>query len=196
MKEFIKHAGDVQSAVASGNFEQTAEGILLPKMKALVRGKYRHRVNGGEWAEDHNLVTTEGLNYILNVVIGATAKPAAWYVALFSGATAPAAGWTAASFAGVAAEIVSTTEGFSGANRPTYVPGVAAGGIVSNTASRASFTIATASSLNVRGAAILSSQTRGSTSGVLLSAATFATPRVFANGDIFDCEYELDLTAV
>lgn len=196
MNELRKHSAEIRREVAAGRYEQTADGILLPRMGALASGRYKHRVNGGDWQEDHNLITTEGLNFMLNVAVGATAKVAGWYVGLFSGAITPQATWTAANFAATASEITSTTEGYAGTLRLAYNAGVAAAGNIDNSASRATFNIVCSTNLTVQGAAIVSSNVRGGTSGILLSAARYATPRVFANGDIFDCEYDLTLTAV
>lgn len=97
--------------------------------------------------------------------IGTTAKPAGLYLALFSGATAPAANWGAASFAAVASEIVSQTEGYTAATRPVWTPVNTNTGSIDNLASVASLTIATASQLNVTGAALLTNSTRGGTTG-------------------------------
>ena len=194
MSELIKHLAEVRRNVAAGEFEQTADGLYLPRMGAVARGVYRHFVNGEYAGEDHNLVPTEGLNHLLNVGVGATAKAAGWYIALFSGAVAPAANWTAANFAATASEITSSTEGFTG-NRPAFAVAAASAGVVNNAAARATFNIVCSSQLTVQGAAVLSSDVRGGTSGVLLSAARYALARTFNNGDIYDCEYELQLTA-
>lgn len=194
MNQLTKHAAEVRKELAAGNFEQTDSGLYMPRMGALVRGVYRHYINGEYAGEDHNLVPTEGLNHLLNVGIGATAKAAGWYVALFSGAVAPAANWTAANFAATANEITSATEGFVG-DRPAFTVVAASNGIVNNAASRATFNIVCTSQLTVQGAAVLSSNTRGGTSGVLMSAARYAAARTFNNSDIYDCEYELQLTA-
>ena len=194
MNDLIKHAAEVRRNLAAGEFEQTEAGIYFPRMGAMAQGVYRHFVNGEYQGEDHNLLPTEGLNALLNIGVGATAKVAGWYIALFSGAVAPAANWTAANFAANASEITSTTEGFAG-NRPAFTVAAAAGGIVNNAAARATFNIVCTSQLTVQGAAVLSSDVRGGTSGVLLSAARYALARTFNNGDIYDCEYELQLTA-
>lgn len=183
------------AALVRGDFQQTEEGILFPREGILAGGEYFGRVNGAEWEkEGDNLITTEGLALLLNVSLGATAKPAGYYLALFSGSANPAANWTAASFAAVANEITSMSEGYTAATRPVWTPGVATAGSIDNMAAVASVTIATASSLNVTGAALLTSSTRGGTTGVLVSASKYAAVRTFQNGDTYEIGYRLNLT--
>ena len=186
---------ELAADIAAERFDVTANGIYFPRQGVVANGEYFGRVNGGAWAkEGDNLIPTEGLAHILNVALGTTAKPAGLYLALFSGATAPAANWGAASFAAVASEIVSQTEGYTAATRPVWTPGNTNTGSIDNMASVASLTIATASQLNVTGAALLTSSTRGGTTGALVSASLYAAPRVFQNGDIYELGYRINLT--
>ena len=176
-------------------FEITPEGIYFPRHGVLAAGEYFGRVNGGAWEkEGDNLIPTEGLAHLLNVALGSTAKPAGYYLAIFSGSAAPAANWTAASFAAVANEIVSQTEGYTGATRPAWKPATATTGSIDNLASAAQMTIATSGTLNVTGAALLTSSQRGGTTGVLVSASAFAAPRVFQAGDLYELGYRLNAT--
>ena len=99
-------------------YDLTDEGVYFPRQGVLAAGEYFDRINGGEWQRTKNLIPTEGLAHILNVAMGSTAKPAGYFLALFSGAAAPAANWTAASFAAAASEIVSLTEGYTNATKP------------------------------------------------------------------------------
>lgn len=167
---------------------------LAAKIGPKVKGEYFERVNGGEWVRTENLIVTEGLAHMLNVAFGSTAKPAGYYLALFSGAAAPAANWTAANFASVASEIVSMTEGHTSATRPAWTPTNTATNSIDNMTTVASVTIATASQLNVTGAAMLTNSTRGGTTGVLISATKYASTRVFQNGDVYEIGYRLSLT--
>ena len=161
-----------------------------------ARGEYFGRVNGGEWVkEGDNLIVLEGLAHILSVAFGATPKPASYHLALFSGAAAPAANWTAATFAAAASEIVSMTEGYTSATRPVWTPPAnTATASIDNMAAVASLTIATASQLNVTGAALLTDSGRGATTGKLISATKYPVPRVFQNGDVYDLGYRVSLT--
>ena len=176
-------------------FDITEEGIFFPRLGIQASGEYFDRINGGQWSGSNpNLIPVEGLAHLLNVALGTTAKPAGYYIALFSGTTAPAANWTAASFAAVASEIVSLTEGYTAATRPVWAPVNTTTGSIDNIDSPAEVTIATSGTLNVTGLALLTSNARGGTTGVLVSAAKFAAARTFQNGDTYEIGYRLNLT--
>lgn len=185
---------EIVKAIAKDNYDVTENGIYFPKQGVLAQGMYFDRVNGGEWERTENLVVNEGLAHILNVAMGATVKPVGYYLALFSGSTAPAANWTAANFATVAAEVVSGTEGYTNATRPKWEPSAAVNGSIDNLALAASVTIATSSTLNVTGAALLTNSSKGGTTGALISATKYAAARTFQNGDVYDIGYRLSLT--
>lgn len=190
-----RHAKEFHDALVNNRYEQTDEGVFFPAAKVMARGLYIHDVNGEDVREDGNLVTDEGLTHLLAVALGASNKIAQWYLALYSGAISPAAGWNAANFAATANEIVSGTEGYSEGTRRLFQPGAAAANTIDNTASKAAFTIVTASSLTVHGAALVSDSGKGSTSGVLMSATRFSTPRVLQNTDIYNVGYRVVLTS-
>lgn len=175
-------------------FDLTPEGVYFPRQSVLAAGEYFDRVNGGEWARTPNLVVNEGMAHILNVALGATAKPAGHFLALFNGAATPQANWTAAGFAAAAGEIVSMTEGYTSPTRPAWTPGVAATNSIDNMAAVATVTIATTGKIDVTGAAMLTSSVRGGTTGVLVSATRYAAERTFQNGDTYYIGYRLSLT--
>ena len=182
-------------AIHKENFDVTVEGIYFPKQGVMASGEYFDRINGGQWDRTPNLIVTEGLAHILSVALGATAKPAGYFLALFSGTAAPAANWTAANFAAAASEIVSMTEGYTSPTRPAWTPPAStATNSIDNMAAIASVTIATAGQLNVNGAAMLTNSTRGGTTGALVSATKYPVTRVFQNGDTYDIGYRLSLT--
>lgn len=182
-------------AIAKDNYEVTNDGIYFPRQGVAAAGEYIDRVNNGEWNVTKNLIVTEGLIHILNVALGSTAKPAGYYLALFSAAATPTADWTAASFSATASEIVSMTEGYTLATRPQWRPANATTtASIDNMANVASVTIKTASQLTVQGAAMLTSSAKGGTTGALISATKYPAARVFQDGDIFEIGYRLSLT--
>lgn len=181
-------------AIENNQYEVTEDGLYFPEQNIKATGEYFDRVNGGDWVCNKNLIPTEGLAHILNVALGAAPKPASYHLALFSGSAAPAPNWTAASFAAVANEIVSMTEGYSGATRPAWTTVNTATGSIDNMVNVATVTIATASQLNVTGAAVLTSSAKGGTTGALISASKYAAPRIFQNGDTYDIGYRISLT--
>lgn len=176
-------------------FDVTEDGLYFPRQSVLASGEYFDRVNGqGAWARKPNRIVKEGLVHILNVALGTTPKPAGYYLALSSGSTTPADSWTAANYAAVAGEIVSMTEGHTGAMRPAWTPNASASASIDNMAAVASLTIATSGVLNVTGAALLTNNVRGGTSGVLISASLYAAPRTFQSGDMYELGYRINLT--
>lgn len=177
-------------------YDETENGLYFPRHGVLASGEYFDRINGGEWQCTPNLITKEGRIDCINTYIGSKAKPAGFYLALFSGATAPADNWTAANFASVANEIVSLTEGYTAATRPQFIPVNATDQTyIDNMTNVARLTIATSAQLNVTGTALLTNSVRGGTSGVLVSATKYPAARTFQDGDTYDVGYRFALTS-
>lgn len=194
LQEQVK--AELRKELRAERYDMSAEGVYFPRNGIMVAGEYWGRVNHGKWEhEGDNLVVTEGLVHILNVALGSTAKAGNFYLALFSGASAPDANWTGTTFASAASEIVSQAEGYTNATRPLWQYTNASGSAqIDNFSNPAVLTIATAASLNVTGAALLSSSTRGGTTGVLVSASKFAATRTFQDGDTYELGYRLNAT--
>lgn len=191
----VRHKRDFVTALANGNVLETPEGVLFTGPGVLVSGEYFYSTNGGEEHTTHNLIPTEGLNYLLNAGLrGGTQQPS-FYLAIFSGNYTPVAGLTAATFAATASEITSNTEGYSELTRPVWTPAAPASGVMDNLASRASFNIVTTGTVTIRGAALLSDSGKGSTAGTLISAGRFAQDRVHYSGDVFTLGYRVRLQA-
>ena len=187
-------ASALLSAINANDYTENQDGSITTGGGITAKGEYFDRTNGGEWARTENLIPTEGLAHILNVALGTTPKPASYHLALFSAAAQPAANWTAASFASTASEIVSMTEGYSSATRPTWTPTNTSTGSIDNMAAVAKVTMKTNSSLTVQGAAMLTSSAKGGTTGALISASKYASPRVFQDGDTYEIGYRISLT--
>jgi hypothetical protein len=188
-----KHVMELAHYARQGDFELTDEGLLVHK-SARIFGRYTTSVNGEDEHVDYNLLPTEGIAYLLNTGLAGNAQIANWYVAVYSGAVSPAASWTAANFSANATEITSNTEGYSNPTRPQWTPGAVAGGVIGNLASRATFNIVCSTTITISGAAVLSSNTKGGTTGTLISATRYASARVVNNGDTFAVGYEIGLT--
>ena len=184
--DILKHAREFSRYIRDFKFEETDQGIRFPKAQLTIAGRY----------EDHmgvtpNLIPTEGLNHILDVAIADEAKLTNFFLALYSGNYTPVAGLTAASFTADATEITSGVEGYSEATRVAWTPVDPVTGVIDNYASKAAFTIVTAGTLNILGAALLSANTKGATTGVVISAAKFASARVENNGNIYNLGYQI-----
>lgn len=187
---------EIKKFLRKDDYEATPEGLLVHR-QILARGRYIHTVNGQDERVDHNLLPAEGIAYLLDSGLGATAKKTTWYLTVFSGNVNPAANWTGVNFASNATEITSLTQGFSNATRPVWTPAASSGGVISNVASKAAFTIACdANGVNIAGAGLLSDNTRGGTVAgtILVSASRFSTVRTVYNADSFELGYEVELT--
>lgn len=184
----------ISAAMAVSDYTSNDDGSITTGQGITAKGEYFDRINGGEWTRTENLIPAEGLAHILNVALGNTPKPASYHLALFSAAAQPAANWTAASFASTASEIVSMTEGYSAATRPTWTPNNTSTNSIDNMTAVAKVTMKTASTLTVQGAAMLTNSSKGSTAGALISASKYAAPRVFQDGDTYEIGYRISLT--
>lgn len=148
-----------------------------------------------EWEPEPNIVTTAGLNHFLDVVLGATAKSTTWYVFIFKNNVTPAAGDTAAKLgaAGAYGECQDADYDLPLTNRPEYIDVPAAAGVMTNTASKAQFTMA--ASITVYGAGMVDVQAKTGTTGTLLAAKKFTTARVVVDDDELFVTYQHTATS-
>jgi hypothetical protein len=194
-QDLMKHAREFKGRIENNQYEVTDTGILFPAAHAVIFGEYVHDVNGQDERVDHNLLPTEAVTYILDVALRNQAQLPSWFLALFGTAYTPTAGITAATFPATAGEITSVTEGYSETTRQVWTPAPANGGVIDNTASKATFNIVTSTQLMIRGAALVSSSVKGGTTGVLASISRFNVDRVQYNGDVFNLGYRVRLQA-
>ncbi len=192
-KDLQRHAREFSGYIAKHDYDMTDEGVYFPKAGAVAAGEYFFDTNGERPEVAKNLLTTQALNYLLEAGVRDGPKQSAWYLALFSNPYTPTAAIEADDFAATAGEIVSATEGYAESTRRPWTVAPASGGLTDNTAARAAFTIATATSLTIRGAAVLSDPTKGGTNGVLLSIARFPNDRIEYAGNVFNLGYRVRL---
>jgi len=190
-----KHYPELSRCIIKHGTQKTDQGLLIKGAEVLASGLYIHGINGGNWQEDPNLVTEEGLYYLLGAAFAAATRPTDFYIALYSGAVSPLSSWNAANFAATASEITSSTDGYTESTRVKWEKAAAANLRTDNFAnkSRFTFTTSTATPVAVYGAALLSESAKGSTSGLLISAARFAAPRELHDTDTFDIGYGIAL---
>lgn len=193
----LKYAGEFVRYLRNYQYERTGDerGLYFPKAKAFISGTYIHDVNGQDERQDPNLLPDEGLIYLLSVGLNNGTKLSTWYLALYAANYTPLANLTAASFPATASEITSNTEGYIEPTRRVWTPTAPTTPMIDNLANKASFTIATASSLTVNGAALLSEATKGAVTGKLVSATKFRAPRTLYNTDVFNLAYRVQLTS-
>jgi len=142
-----------------------------------------------------NLVVNVGLQDMNTQYFTGSGYTATWYIGLY-GASAtndPAPSDTAASHAGW----VEVTD-YSQSTRPACSFGTATTAdpsVISNTLSPAAFSIN--ASVTVGGAFLISNNTKGGSTGILFSAADFATPgdRLVVSGDTVNVTYTFSLDA-
>lgn len=188
-RDLIKHAAEFKGYIDNHKYEVSEEGVYFPLARVAIVGEYEDN-----YGRTPNLIPTEGLNHILMVALSNTAKLNNFYLALFSNNYTPTNTLTAANFAATAGEITSNTEGYSETTRRQWTPTAAAGGVIDNYTAKAAFSIETATSVTIRGAALLSDNVKGSASGVLISAAKFANDRVEYDGNTYNLGYRVTAT--
>jgi len=131
-----------------------------------------------KWTEEvHNIIPTDAQNYFITASITGGTRYTTWYVGIYTNNYAPVASDTMATFAASASEVTTYDE----SARPTFTPGSVASGLVTNYDNAAEFTLN--ADATVRGGFIASSSTKGGTTGLLLSAALFASARSVLNGE-------------
>ncbi len=182
---------ELQRNIRNHRWEETDEGLLIGSVG--IRGDLDvFAPDGKGWIKERNLLTTEGKNHILSVVLSSTAKISTWYVAPASANTTYSATWTGANFAANATEL---TTDYSESTRVEYVEGTASGGAISNSASPAVFTSAAVSAVTIWGCGLASASTKGATIGTLLAASKYTTARTLAEaGDKLSVAWTITLT--
>lgn len=128
---------------------------------------------------DPNLVTNEGLNALLDTYLNGdgTAKIAAWHVALFEGNYTPLATVTAATWVAAATESTAYAE----ATRVPWVDAAASAQQITNTASKATFTMN--ATKTIYGAALVSASAKSAGTGVLFAISRFSVARAVVADD-------------
>lgn len=146
-----------------------------------------------KWTETfRNLVTRAGAANLLDVGFGGSTQITTWYLGLIgntSYTTGPAKTDTAASHSGW-----TEATGYSQANRPTIA--WSAAGTGSDNVDKAA-SAAAAFSINatdtIKGAFLISNNTKGGTTGTLYSAGTF-TDRAVVSGDTLNVTPTMRMT--
>lgn len=164
-----------------------------PLMKSIYEIECFDKAGNLKWAECvENLVVNQGLNDLLEkyFINQSPDYSPAWYVGLiaeFSGNQIQASD-TAAKIVDTASELNPPTTNdwyewvnYDEATREVLTLGSVSSQSVSNSASRAEFTISAAG--EIYGAFVISNNTKGGTSGILYGAAAFSSPRSVEDDD-------------
>lgn len=137
-----------------------------------------------------NLVTNEGLDHVLNTVFHSGTQVGSWFLGLFEGNYTPTSTLTAANVSAASTECLAYVE----AQRQEYVEGAASAQSITNSANKAQFTMN--ATKTVYGAFLVSNATKSATSGVLFSAARFATPKQVVTDDQLLLTYTFNASSI
>jgi hypothetical protein len=130
-----------------------------------------------------NIVTNEGLDHILDVVLHGDSQVSPWYIGLVDSDSTFAAADTMASHAGWTENEVYTGD------RKEFVEAAASSQSLSNTGSASVFTISSGTQ-SIEGA-FLTSTTSG-TGGTLFCEAAFASAKSVDSGDTLEVTYTIN----
>lgn len=161
--------------------------IANPDMKIDRKLSTHYRVecmrNGRViWVEEfNNLVVDEGLNDSLDKHLKGSSYTAAWYVGVTTAANTFAAADTMASHAGW-----TESSAYDEATRPALTLGTVSGKSVSNSASKAVFTIS--GTVTLQGAFVTSNNTKGGTTGILYGGGAFSQARSLVDNDVLNVQ--------
>ena len=143
------------------------------------------------WTEEFpNIVTNEGLDHALDVLMGATSKDATWYIGLIRDDS-----WTAVAAGDTAAQINGSNgwqeaDEYDEAVRQTCTFAAASSQSITNSASPAVFTMSDTET--IKGCLLANTSTKQGTSGVLFSCAVFtAGDRDVVDNDVLNVTYTL-----
>lgn len=142
------------------------------------------------WKEKFgNIVVNEGLDAILDIMFHGSTQISPWYCVMFENDHTPAAGNT------YNTPGYTETEAYDGANRPAYDEAAASSQSITNSASRATFTINATKTLYggalVGGGSAPSEKGNTAGGGTLFACGTFATERAVVDDDVVNFTYTL-----
>lgn len=143
-----------------------------------------------KWKEDvHNIVTNEGLNALLNIMLHGSTQITTWYCLLFESDTTPAAGTT------YATPVFTESTAYDESTRPAYNEAAASSQSITNSANKAVFTIS--GTKTMYGAALVGGgsapSTKGDTAGggTMFCAAKFSSARSVVDDDVINLTYSI-----
>ena len=129
-----------------------------------------------QWKQG-NVTTDEGLNAFLDIMFHATTQITPWYLAVFENDYTPLVSNTYA----VPGYTECTT--YAPATRPEFVEAAASSKVLTNSASKASFTFN--ATKTIYGASLVSVVTKGDTgAGTLFASSKFATSKSVVSTDV------------
>lgn len=139
-------------------------------------------------SECHNIITNEGLDHILDVVLHGTTPVSPWYCSIFESNSTPGSGWTYDTYAD--SDVTEWNAGYDESTRPEYEEAAASSQSTTNSANKATFTANATKTLY--GAALVSVNTKGDHgAGTLLCAGTFTASQPVISGNVVELTYTI-----
>jgi hypothetical protein len=132
--------------------------------------------------QDTNICTDEGLDALLDIMFHADTQITTWYVAIFESDTTPAAGTT------YAVPVYTESAAYAEAARVAYVEAAASSKVMTNSASKATFTMN--ATKTIYGAALVGGGTDATDNtdvaggGTLYCASQFSASKSVESGDV------------
>lgn len=189
----------VQRAIEEGDPEKA---IWLRKW-VMANGHHRTLSGYERMMEEsgHNLVTTEGMKHILNVILGSASKISTWYVGSFTSDSTPTEAWTGGwAYSGSALATELANSEITGSARPSIAFAAATGTTTVSvaTSTAASVTMeAGVTDLDIFGTTLNEASTiAGQNSGkICLSAYRYTTAKQgLGAGDVLNTAYTFSAT--
>lgn len=190
----LKHRAELARRIRAHKYDVTESGLHVPQMGVSIGGAMKvkdYRDGSVEQIDiDANLLVTEGLVHLVNVLLpptGGYSQITAWYVAPFSGNYTPVNTVTAATFTAAATEFTN----YAGSNRLALtIAAAATTPSTGNTGNEALMTINAAGPFNIYGGAVISASAKSATTGKLLAAVRLGSPKMgMDNGEKLGWEY-------
>ena len=132
----------------------------------------------------HNVVTNEGLDHTLDVLLHNDTQTATWYCLMFESDTTPSSTTT------YGTPVFTECTAYDEATRPEYVEAASSSQSVTNSANKAEFTMNATKTLY--GAALVSNNTKGDTAAagaVMLCAGKFTASQPVVSGNVVNLTY-------
>lgn len=170
-------------------------GVLVPAIAPLQLGGVFtvEHMRGGELIDTWqapNIVTNEGLNHVLNVEFRGTTQISTWYVGLFEANYTPVSTVTAATITAASTECTAYDETV----RQTYTTVAATAQVLTNTTSKATFTLN--ATKTIYGAFLVSSSAKSAVTGTLFAAAQFSASKPVVATDQLLVTYAITASSV
>lgn len=197
-RDIFRHRGELARALRRREYEISPGGnLLVPSMnlEAKPLGVFDIAINDGSRELSDNILPTEALNWMLEVMYGGSTALAAWYIALYTNSITPGASLTGETFTATAGEF----DDYDEATRVVFNDSAAASGSKNNHSNRAVFTVSSSvvAPVTLRGAALLQASAKNdATAGQKIGACSnFTSGKPVTAGDIASVGYSITLTS-